>query len=425
MEEDIIYDRDSKGRPLRTSISERLKGAIESAEERQKYDSAHNPDILLALKIVNDFIRRKGRVCYGGTAMNEILPKSKRFYSPEMDLPDYDFFTPDADADIQELMSDLSKAGFKEIYHKIGIHEGTTKVMVNFVPVADVTVIDKDIYDVYHSRAVIREGIHHTDPDTLRMMMYLEISRPKGQVDRWQKVFERLQLINSNFPIGTEDCKPVKKMDLEPGIAQIIYDLAIDRQRIICSESLLPLYARGIRTGDSVLDLKISGGPIIFISPNPKEDAIALSRLIDCKLYLHKAKAEIVPPRVEVRRGGVPIALILQETACHSYYQLPATDGRIALIGSIEFLVTLYLSLHIFTRTTGLFTKGVMCVVRNLISLSNKNYSATSSQFSPFAVLCKGHQIGFASLLRKKVNRLKANKDTYKSRRTTKKKEYK
>jgi hypothetical protein len=122
MEEDIIYDRDSKGHSLRTSISERLKGAIEAAEERQKYDAAHNPDILLALKIVNEFIRRKGRVCYGGTAMNEILPKSKRFYSPELDLPDYDFFTPDSAADIEELMSDLSKAGFKEIYLKVCIH---------------------------------------------------------------------------------------------------------------------------------------------------------------------------------------------------------------------------------------------------------------------------------------------------------------
>ena len=184
--------------------------------------------------------------------MNEILPESKRFYSPETDLPDYDFFTPDSANDVDELMSDLDKAGFKEIYHKVGIHEGTTKVMVNFVPVADITQIDKEIYDVYRSRAEIRDGVHHTDPDMLRMMMYLEISRPRGQVERWQKVFERLQLINSNFPIGSDDCKPVKKMDLDPGIARIIYDFAIDRQRIICSESLIPLYARGIRSGDSI-----------------------------------------------------------------------------------------------------------------------------------------------------------------------------
>ena len=424
MEEDIIYDRDSKGRPLRTSISERLKAAIDSAEERQKYDAAHNPDILMALKVVNDFIRRKGRVCYGGTAMNAILPESKQFYSPEIDLPDYDFFTPNSAGDIDELMSDLDKAGFNEIYHKVGIHEGTTKVMVNFIPVADVTEVDKEIYDVYHSRAAVRDGIRHTDPDMLRMMMYLEISRPRGQVARWEKVFERLQLINSNFPIGAEDCKPVKKIGLDPGVAHTIYDFAIDRQRVICSESLAPLYARGIRTGNSVLDLKISGGPIIFISPTPKEDAVAISKIMDgCRLYLHKPKAEIVPSRIEIRRGGVAIALIIEEAACHAYYQIPATDGRIAIIGSIEFLITLYLSLHIFTKSGALFTKGIMCVVRNLVSLSTKNYTATRSQFAPFSVLCKGHQTAFASLLRKKVNRLKTYKHEYmgKSRSRTKK----
>jgi hypothetical protein len=418
MEEDIVYNRTSKEESLKAYINDRLKSAISDAEERQKYEAAHNPDILLALRVVRDFIIRKMRVCYGGTAMNAILPDSKKFYSPDLDLPDYDFFTPDAETDIVELMADLDRAGFNEIYHKVGIHEGTTKVMVNFIPVADVTQISRGIYDVYYNRAIIIDGMHFTDPDMLRMMMYLEISRPRGQVMRWEKVFERLRLINETFPIDSADCKPVKNMDLEQGVARSVYDFAIDNQRVICSESLIPLYARGIRLANSALDIKISGGPIIFISPNPKEDAEQIKRRIDdCKLYLYKEKEDTVPLRIEIRRNGKPIALVIKEHACHAYYQIPTTDGRIAVIGSIEFLITLYLNLHIFTKSAPFFTKGIMCVVRNLIALSNKNYVADKSQFAPFASLCKGYQIGFASLLRKKMNRLKEQKGKTRRRR--------
>ena len=54
--------------------------------------------------------------------MNAILPDSKKFYDPEVDLPDYDFYTPEIDNDVEELVKDLEKEGFKEIYHKVGIH---------------------------------------------------------------------------------------------------------------------------------------------------------------------------------------------------------------------------------------------------------------------------------------------------------------
>jgi hypothetical protein len=100
------------------------------ASERMKYDSAHDPELLKALRVVENFLKAKKRVCYGGTAMNAILPPSKQFYNPVLDLPDYDFFTPEMDDDIEDLVALLRKSGFKEIYHKVGIHEGTKKILV-------------------------------------------------------------------------------------------------------------------------------------------------------------------------------------------------------------------------------------------------------------------------------------------------------
>ena len=130
MEEDIYAHRSEiKGPKSAVKVEERLKGAIEAAEERLAYESAHDEQLLQALGVVANFIKRKRRVCYGGTAMNAILPKSKQFYDPQHDLPDYDFYTPELKEDVQDLVNDLKAAGFKDVYHRIGIHEGTEKIL--------------------------------------------------------------------------------------------------------------------------------------------------------------------------------------------------------------------------------------------------------------------------------------------------------
>ena len=38
------------------------------------------------------------------------------------------------------------------------------------------------------------------------MGMYLELSRPKGDVSRWEKVLKRLILLNQHYPLGIKNC---------------------------------------------------------------------------------------------------------------------------------------------------------------------------------------------------------------------------
>ena len=410
MEEDIDYSKplDLPSSKVDLLVKGRLNAIIEEASERHKYEAATNPDSIKALAVIRAFIKRRGRVCYGGTAMNAILPPEKQFYSEELDLPDYDFFTPDAESDIREIVADLTAAGFKDIYHKVGIHEGTKKVLVNFVPVADITILPPQLYSVYHSRAVMKDGIRYTDPDMLRAMMYLELSRPKGQVERWGKVFERLQLINAFFPI--HKCRQTAIHPILIETTRYIYDFIIDRQRVLCSAPTT-LYEQGVK-GNAVLQIKRSGC-VMFASPVAGEDAAELKRAIGGSIYLYKAIGD-VPERYEIRHAGVAVATIVADTACHSYYQIPTSDGRIIFIGSLEFLVTLFLSLQVFT-------KAKTPCVRTLIDLSNKNYIAKKSQFPPLSILCKGYQIGFASLLRKKFDRIRKEQDEPVARKTRKK----
>jgi len=58
MEEDIDYS----SRSTKHTIKDRIKTLIDEAEERQRYESAHNLENLKALAVIKNFIKRKGRV---------------------------------------------------------------------------------------------------------------------------------------------------------------------------------------------------------------------------------------------------------------------------------------------------------------------------------------------------------------------------
>jgi hypothetical protein len=153
-----------------------------------------------------------------------------------------------------------------------------------------------------------------------------------------------------------------------------------------------------------------SGGPLLFTSPDPKEDAKAVKKLLggDFDMYLHEERGELVPLRIELRQADTPICMFIQETACHSYNLLKLPDGRSIRVASLEFLITLYLSIEIFTtNSTDYLGDRILCQVKEFIALAKENYGSKRSQFPAFSLKCEGHQVGYTSLLRAKVERVK------------------
>ena len=118
---------------------ERIKKASEVAQKKVDYDTAHNETILYAIEIVENFLRKSKRVCYGGQAINAHLPLSHKIYDATYSIPDYDFFTPSPENDIEQLSTLLKRGGFSDVSIREGMHEGTIKVYVDYIPVADMT----------------------------------------------------------------------------------------------------------------------------------------------------------------------------------------------------------------------------------------------------------------------------------------------
>lgn len=192
-----------------------VRQATDIIEKQKGKSMVDSKEIERIIHILETFLKSKKLLCYGGTAINNLLPEEDQFYDKTSSFPDYDFFSPNALEDAKKLSDLYLREGFTDIEAKSGVHHGTYKVFVNYIPVADVTFLDKEIYENLHRESIRIQGIYYCPPNYLRMSMYLELSRPEGDVKRWEKVIKRLQLLNKHYPIQTDStigCKHTKKL---------------------------------------------------------------------------------------------------------------------------------------------------------------------------------------------------------------------
>jgi hypothetical protein len=407
MEEDIITTLKEANLPKNKSVELKLENAVAQAQEILDFESAHNVEIVHALNIVKNFIIKKKRVCYGGTAMNALLPKKDKFYDPNYNLPDYDFLTPNLESDIKDLVTDLENGGFKDVYHRVGVHEGTKKVLVNYVPIADLTYVNQEIYNIFLKESKVINKLHYTNEHMLRMMMYLELSRPRGEVERWKKVYERLNLINNNFNFIS--CKKkhfLKEVPFE--LRKEIFNFVVQKQRILINLEVEGVYKNSLANKKVIYSLR-KGGPLIFYSPDIKRDAYDLKqvlRLSNLKIMFYSNKSDYLPERIRIIHNNKTLAVIIEENACISYNSIETENKQIMLIGSLETIIHAHYMLFFFTKSE----KSFLCKIGNCIETLDKLRKSKISQFPSFTITCSGYQKGYPTLLREKVIRIKKEK---------------
>ena len=129
--DEMSYD-DCELALLRNAIdkTENIKTKISNSEEIQKM-----------IYIVEEYIIKNKLICYGGTAINNLLPKKEQFYNRDVEIPDYDVYSTDALTDAKTLADIFYKKGYSEVESKSGVHYGTFKIFVNFIPMIDLTMI--------------------------------------------------------------------------------------------------------------------------------------------------------------------------------------------------------------------------------------------------------------------------------------------
>ena len=405
-------------------IKKRLEEVIDQAQVRIDLDSAQNPELRRAIQIVEVFLQKTGRVCYGGQAINVQLDQKDQFYDSNKALPDYDFFSPEADKDTNDLIDILKKSGYNEISKRIGIHDGTLKIYVNYTAIADISQMIPEFYETVYKKSVVVNGIHYADPLFLRMLMFLELSRPRGQVERWEKVYERLTLLDNAHPLlKCKNNHPHVEINKEAErVRPTIVRYMIKNRRIFMGADIHKIYrlsGEGVSAKSRSHFLVRGNTPIVFFSPNAEVDSHTLSKMINSTSEQVLGYQNILPAMVILKIRDSVVAVIVQEEACHSILTLPLTKDRYLRMASLDTLLTFLIGLYYRHNSLLMTQESLLCWIRQYIDLSNRYKARPTKLFPAFSIECSGYETSFASLLRAKAVRIQAEKQRVSSGKKT------
>lgn len=381
-----------------------LRHAVDENEKIQGQKIVNSEEVRKMIDIVEDFLIRKKRICYGGTAINNILPKYHQFYDKDLEIPDYDFFSKTALEDAKELADIYHNAGFVEVEAKAGMHYGTFKVFVNFIPVADITYLDEEIYDSIYKESINRGGIKYAPPNFLRMSMYLELSRPEGDVSRWEKVIKRLTLLNKNYPLNPEvncdivdfqrDFEKPYSVDERESLYFLVRDILVEEGCIFFGGYASSLYSRYMQKSRKNLIQKIPDFDVL--NEEPETCAVILTERLrengfkNIKTISHEAIGELIPERIEVRVGKETLAFIYKPVACHNYNKIHI-NGKEVNVATIDTMLSFYLA-FIYTKKPYLNKERILCMAQFLFDVEQQNRLNQKGLLKRFTIQCYGKQ---------------------------------
>lgn len=405
-----------------------LRAAVDKAGEVQSKRVVNSADVQKMISIVEQFLRRKRLVCYGGTAINALLPKHDKFYNKDTDLADYDFFSKNPVKDAKELSDIFYNAGFEEVEAKSGQHHGTYKVFVNFIGMADITYLNKDIFDTLQKDAHTVGGILYCPPNYLRMSMYLELSRPEGDVSRWEKVLKRISLLNKHHPLKKMDCeKTLFQRQLSPATQKLVNDKTLYNivKDTLVGEGVVFFGGFAISTYLKYMPQhvkqKLENIPDFDVfSEDAKTTATILKEQLDAegisgvKVCRKEGVGEVVSPHYQVMVNDIDtVAFIYEPMACHNYNKINI-DGSPVHIATIDTMLSLYLA-FLYSKREYYNLDRLMCMAKFLYEVQEKNRLNQKGVLKRFSINCYGRQETIEDMRAEKTvmfNKLKSDRSS-------------
>lgn len=348
---------------------EELRQIVEKLETENNKRTASDPLTQASLKVVEEFLKTHKVMCYGGTAINNLLPLEDRFYNPEADVPDYDFFSKTPQEHAMMVANKLKEIGVKTIEVKPGMHLGTFKVFADYEGVADITHLDTEIFDRLWEQSVVKEKIHYVPANFLRMSMYLELSRPRGDVSRWEKVFTRLQLLNKHYPIL---CPPEKE-EHKPATPKEMKRV----MKLLKNEDVVLLSA----TAAEIHLQKRWTLPIGLLATKETIEKVTKGK----KVEISKGNAILPDLHYLIDEDGVSRIRFYETSACHSFHKMK--DGiRVASIPTILQFFFAYL----YSRANEGNINSVLCIAQRLVEIAHNKPKRRFALLTP--IDCIGKQ---------------------------------
>jgi hypothetical protein len=361
---------------------EEIAKMVKDLETENNRVAAKDPGTVTSLAVVKNFLENHRVLCYGGTAINNLLPKKDQFYNPEEDVPDYDFFSKTPQAHSVIIANQLRAKGIAAVEVKPGMHLGTFKVFADFTGVADITSLDEEIFDRLWDQAEVRDGIHYVPVNFLRMSMYLELSRPHGDVSRWEKVYSRLQLLNKAYPASCN------KKD-----AKLHEELTDEQQKGVLK--LLknePVVLLSVSAAEIHLD-KNWTTPIGILAERE-----TIERLTKGEKAEVNEENDILPRRVSVMSedGKKSLFRFYETTACHSYHEMENGVRVASIPTTLQFFFA-----YLYSGAQEENVASVLCIAQRLVDIASSKAKRRFEILTPKE--CIGVQETFVEMKRHKA----------------------
>ena len=413
-----------------------IKENIETNKNEQAIEK-YTDEIKEIIQILEDFLRRKKLICYGGTAINNILPKEAQFYKDSTDIPDYDFYTTEPMEDAIELANIYHSLGFDNVEAKSGVHFGTFKVSVQFIQIADLTLLTKDLFDALGKESIEISGIKYASPLFLRMNCYLELSRPMGDITRWEKVASRLKLVEEYYPIKMEKCKNIHYLQQpthikDKQILEYIFENVGEtmvRQGAVFFGGLVAYLMNGEYQDNDKRqnimyrpDFDVLTDDIDKLATMIKSNlengqfgnAEIKNKIKKVEVVFQKSKTEILPDHNMIVVNGEVVARIFKTIACHNYNEYHIGGNKIN-VATIDTILYFFLAFYFLEDSKDARIR-ILCLCAYLLKLEHKDKLSNEGLFKRYGIKCLGKQDTLIDILVSKqenYERLKKKMGSY------------
>ena len=380
-----------------------LREAVEDIEKHSLEGRTITDVETKITKIVERYLRDTENICYGGTAINALLPKSAQFYDSTKEMPDYDFYSMTPLDDVKELSDIFVKEGFVDVEAKAGVHYGTFKIFVNRIPSADITMMHEELFQTIKKESIVIDGIYYAPPDLLRQSMYLEMSRPNGMISRWEKVYSRLLLLNKHRPIDELVCKKVSVT--KPHHSDLYYlvrDTLIELDVVFMGGYADLLY---IHYMDKQNDRFVNALPDFdVLSEKYEKTCNTLMKVLRRNHFepqMVKHYGELGGEHYQIIVDDVIVATIYEPIACHSYNTI-RVSGKDIHVATIDTLLSYYL-IFIYLDRPYYDRQKIMCMATLLFEIQKEYRLSNRGLLKRFSSTCYGRQKDLDSMRTEKA----------------------
>jgi hypothetical protein len=241
--------------------------------------------------------------------------------------------------------------------------------------------------------------------------MFLELSRPAGDVSRWEKILKRLNLLNEHYPFKSPiDCGSVnfqrnfenKKKDEqsiveeERTVYNIVRDTFSDLGVIFFGGYGCSLYSIYLPKSQEKIIKKIPDFDVL--SEDPDKTAVIVkeklmeSNIHNVKIVRHEEIGELIPYSVEIKINQETIAFIYKPIACHNYNTIHI-DKKEINVATIDTILSFYLAFYYANKPYYYYYRDrFLCMAQFMFDVEEKNRLEQKGLLKRFSIMCYGKQ---------------------------------